>query len=158
MRRVLLTIGWLFSAGPVFALSCVQPNVADSFREAVAASEDYVVVYGILKFDDRLKPEPDFSSIDAEGTKIPARLEGKALNKSGFRADFMQDVTLDLACFGPWCGDAKSGVKYLAFLRKSGSEYVFTADPCGSWAFQDASRAQLEQARQCMRGNCPASQ
>lgn len=155
MKQIMLALGFILIAGPGLALSCIKPEVSNSFREAVAATEDYVVVYGILKFDDRLKPKPDFTNVDGGNVEIPARLEGKALNKSGFRADFAQDITLELACFGPWCGDAVSGVKYLAFLRQTGRKYVLTADPCGNWAFQDASRAQLEQARQCMRGNCP---
>ncbi|MEM7074763.1 MAG: hypothetical protein AAGA28_15505 [Pseudomonadota bacterium] len=144
----------LLSAGPVLALSCLKPDVNTTFREAVRASEDYVVIYGILQFDGAAQPGQDFSQVEPETTRLPARLEGQALGKAGFRTAFAQDITLELACFGPWCGQAEPGAKYLAFLRDDRSHYVLTADPCNSWLFRDPSPSQLDAARQCMKGQC----
>ncbi|MEL7012582.1 MAG: hypothetical protein AAFO72_04805 [Pseudomonadota bacterium] len=143
---------WL--AGPALALSCLPSDVAYSFSQADAAGEDYIVVHGTLEFDP-----PDAAGSDAlqtapDTTRLRARLNGKALDRSGFETTFSQDVTLDLICVASWCGYAESGKSYLAFLKRDGSDYVLTIDPCYAWLFPSPNEAQLQQVVSCMRGNC----
>jgi hypothetical protein len=88
-------------------------------------------------------------------TMIPARIEGKALTKTGFDLDFAEDITLVVPCFGPWCGGANPGVEYLTFLRKDAEGYVMVADPCSSLNFEEPTEEMRRAVEQCfITGEC----
>lgn len=136
------------------ALSCVAPSVTRSFHAADAAPETYVVVKGRL----------DFAPADLEAAararapraEIAAQLRGRALSMGGFVHPFDQPVTLELLCFGPWCGQLQSGVETLVFLRREGGRHLLTLDPCGGFAFARPTAAQLNRIQRCFRGeDCP---
>lgn len=143
-----------FVAGPALALSCLPADVANSYFEAATEGEPAPVVYGTLTFDSAETSQSDLSQTAPETIRLPARFDGKLLNRSGFETDFSQDVMLELACFGPWCGQVENGQSYLAFLQKHGSDYVLVVDPCSMWLFAEPSDAQLDLAVACMRGTC----
>lgn len=137
---------------PALALSCLRPDVAQSFLNVQDADETYVIVHGILSFDQNLIPERDLSDPDVQDTRLPARFEGTALSKSGFDTVFKRNITVTLQCFGPWCGGAASDAEYLAFVEKNGADYVMRIDPCGSFVFPEPTLKQIKQAEQCMAG------
>lgn len=141
-------------AGPALALSCLPPDVARAFEQADAAEEVFIVVQGVLTFDATLLPVTDWENQRATPphTRIPARLEGRALTGEGFTLPFSRKVTLDAQCYGPWCASAQSGTEFLVFLEHREGEYLFPLDPCGSLAFPDPTNEQAEQALQCLRG------
>lgn len=147
---LILTVGLL--GAPALALSCMRPDVAVSYQNAAEASEVYIVVKGTLTFNERLLPERDLTQTENKGTLVPARIKGVSLSRSGFDAPFERDITLDVQCFGPWCGGAASGVEYLAFLQRTGANYVMGIDPCGSFVFPEPTAEQVKQAEQCMAG------
>ncbi|WP_317056770.1 hypothetical protein [Roseovarius rhodophyticola] len=149
--RVLMFGLAMFIAGPALALSCVRPDVANTYKNAAEAEEIYVVVHGTLTFDQNRMPEYDLSDQNRPDTLIPARLEGVSLSREGFVAPFKRNISLLRQCIGPWCGGVASGVDYLVFLQKAGVDYVMVAGPCGSFAFPEPSQVQLDQARSCMR-------
>lgn len=152
MRRVLTSLAFVLATGPAVALSCLRPDVTRTYQMASEAEESYVVASGELRFDERRLPENDGTRQDRRIVTIPARLEGVSLSRAGFTTPFARDITLEVTCFGPWCGGAKSGVLYLAFLEKRGRDYVMSADPCGSWAFAEPTGAQLEKVERCIGG------
>jgi len=151
--RIVLILALFFASGPALALSCMRPDVARSYQNAAQAEDIYVVVRGRLTFDEGKLPKSDGTAQGPETVTIPARFDGKALSKVGFETAFARDITLEVVCFGPWCGGAKSGVPYLAFLEKRGEDYVMVADPCGSWAFSEPSEEQVNQVESCMAGS-----
>ena len=57
--RLLATIAWIFLAGPALALSCVRPDAVRDFLEADASSDVWIVVEGVLTFDEAALPTPD---------------------------------------------------------------------------------------------------
>ncbi len=150
--KALFVAALMLCAGPALALSCLRPDVASSFIRANEAEETYVVVHGRLSFDDRLIPEYDMTRHDRPETRIPARLTGFGLSRTGFDLEFDRDVTLLLQCFGPWCGGAVSDAEYLIFMERTEVGYIVPADPCGSMVFSDPTPAQLDRVARCMAG------
>ena len=141
-------------AGPALALSCLRPDVVRTYQSAAAAEEAYVVVQGTLDFDGRRLPKADASdrADTPPSTRIPARITGQALTRTGFDQTFDREITLDLLCFGPWCAGAKSGIPYLAFLRKTDTGYVLQLDPCGGFGFAEPTGEMLTRVEGCYRG------
>ncbi|WP_338549303.1 hypothetical protein [Roseovarius phycicola] len=150
--RVVLAVLAMFVAGPALALSCIRPDVANTYKRAAEAEEIYVVIHGTLTFDQTLAPDNDLTNQNRPDTLIPARLNGTSLSRDGFVSTFRRNISLVLQCFGPWCGGAVSGAEYLAFLQKTDAGYRMIIDPCGSLVFPEPTQAQLDQARSCMRG------
>ncbi|QFT91643.1 hypothetical protein FIU86_02235 [Roseovarius sp. THAF9] len=152
MKTFLTSMAFVLAAGPVLALSCLRPDVARTYSQASEAEQAYVVVTGELRFDEARLPKNDGTNKDRRNVTIPARLEGRSLSRAGFTTPFARDITLEVRCFGPWCGGARSGVEYLVFLEKHGRNLVMVADPCGSWAFLEPSPAQVKQVETCIGG------
>ena len=151
IRSMVLTFALMAIAGPAASLSCMRPDVARTYGYAAEAKETYIVVHGTLKFNDQKLPQDHYNN-NPQNLKIKARLSGKSLSQSGFKSDFDRAITLEVNCLGPWCGNATSGVPYLAFLRKEGSAYALAVDPCGGMGFAQPSHKMLRRVHQCMKG------
>ena len=135
------------------ALSCIRPSVERSYTEVAAAKESYVVAKGRLTFDQRKLPPDDNGPVKPPKlTRIEARLVGSSLSSKGFNVPFDQPVTLEVACYGPWCGRAESGGQVLAFLKRSKSGYALDINPCGGRSFADPKAKMLKQVVQCHKG------
>jgi hypothetical protein len=136
------------------ALSCMRPDPVRSYNTAADAEELYLVALGKVSFDASKLPKAE-GNTSPERTRIPARIEGKALSKTGFDYPFERDITVEVLCFGPWCGGGVPGETYLAFLRKTEEGYVMTADPCWSMAFSQPSQEDISRVVQCHKtGRC----
>lgn len=155
MIRVLACLlAVLAGAGQAVALSCVPPDVAASFQAAAQSERVYVVVHGRLSYDVALLPQPienDINNMPPE-TRIPARLTGKSLAKAGFVNAFDAPVTLNIQCWGPWCGGIDPDVPVLLFVEKTGAGFVMATEPCGQFAFHNPTPQQLKTLSFCMRG------
>ncbi len=138
------------------ALSCVSPSVERTYEHAQKSSEMYVVVQGKLVFNERNLPhEKSTSKSPPKMTKISATLMGQSLSKAGFSVPFERNVILNVACFGPWCGSAESGMDVLAFLKKGKGGYSLEINPCGGEVFANPSAANLKKVESCFRrGHC----
>lgn len=156
MIRSLLACAALAAGTQAAALSCMVPDVTAAYRTAQTAEERYLVVLGTLRFDEALLPRA-IGNESPPRTPIPARLTGQALTGTGFDFAFDRPITLEVLCYGPWCGGAGSGIAYLAFLREGPERHVLSADPCGTMLFQDPSDESLATIAHCVRkGRCPA--
>ncbi|MFK7939365.1 MAG: hypothetical protein AB8B82_08305 [Roseovarius sp.] len=138
-------------ASPVLSLSCLPPDVVASYGTAAEAEERYIVVHGTLRFNQGLLPKA-IGNDSPPSTRIKAHFSGKSLSQAGFINAFDRDITLDVACFGPWCAGASSGEEYLLFLRKDVTEYTYAADPCGRFGFARPTPEMLRQVTQCISG------
>lgn len=151
--RFLVFLIAMMAPMPALALSCVAPSVERTFQKVNDAKEDYIVVHGRLTLDtDTLPKEGTTSSNPPKMTKVPATLTGLSLNRSGFEVPFEHHVTLEVACFGPWCGRVENGVDVLAFVRRDGGRYALGINPCGGHVFAPAQAAQLSKVQQCFNG------
>lgn len=156
MIRALLFVIFAASCGPALALSCLPPDVVQSYIRAAGASEPYIVVHGQLRFDAARLPSTDMvTQRKPPHTLIPARLTGQALTHSGFDQPFDRNISLDVQCFGPWCAAAVPGIEYLGFLERRDEGYVLTVDPCGGMAHPEPTPAMLKKVLTCRQvGSC----
>ena len=153
MRPLILCALLLGLANPAHALSCLRPDPVQDFLEADASDDVWIVVDGVLKFDEAALPPRDVLNNDAPpATDIAARLAGKSLSPKGFQRVFDQKITLRIQCFGPWCGGTSDGARYLAFLKREGQGYVLMANPCGARVYPDPKPALRKTLTACMRG------
>lgn len=133
------------------ALSCLRPSVARTYIKAAAADETYIIASGRLTFDQGSLPKGGNNDAPRM-THIPARLVGKSMTSDGFKVPFDHDITLEVACFGPWCGGAQNGAQVLAFVKRQGARYALSVTPCGGMVFANPKPAMLKQVLRCHRG------
>lgn len=157
MRKLAFLLA-LLAPGPALALSCLAPTVERSFQQVNDAPETYVAVHGRLTLHKNDMPSDGMiDNSPPQMTMVPARLEGLSMTRAGFEVPFEQDVTLEVACFGPWCGSIENGADVLAFVRRDADEYALNINPCGGHVFTPAKPAQLRQVVQCFNGgDCAA--
>ncbi len=155
MRIVALVLA-LYAPVPALALSCVAPSVERTYEFAQKSSAAYVVVHGKLTFNERKLPrEGSTSQNPPKMTKIPATLSGRSLSKAGFSTPFKQGITLEVSCFGPWCGSGENGMDVLAFVKKGKGGYTLAIDPCGGEVFVNPEPVKLKKVKTCFkRGKC----
>jgi hypothetical protein len=139
------------------ALSCLAPTVEGTFDNAQKSADAYVVVNGELTVDMRKMPRAnEITQQSPDMTLIPANIEGHSLSKAGFQTPFKKAITLEVACFGPWCGGMQSGADVLAFLRRDNNgAYALGVNPCGGDVFVTPPPEMLKQVERCFkRGRC----
>lgn len=142
----------LLMALPVqaLALSCVRPSVARTFEEVHAAKETYIVVTGRLTLETRKLPKSHSNNPKPpDVTRMSAKLTGQSMTREGFNVPFEKMITLEVLCFGPWCGGARNGEEVLAFLRRDAKGYALEISPCGGKVFSNPKPATLKEVQQC---------
>ena len=151
IRYAAIALALLLQTSPGLALSCLRPDVARSYAEAAASDRQYVVVHGTLSFRESRLPQA-VGNDSPPMTEIRARLTGKALSRTGFDHEFDRNITLRVACFGPWCGGAASGEPYLGFIERGPDGYALEVTPCGGLAFANPTDDMLGQVVRCFQG------
>lgn len=146
IRPGLAALGCLL-AGPAPALSCLAPDLARSTAQAVAAEETFRVVIG--RFDVDLPP-------NGTAGRFPARFAGRGVTSDGLGPPVSGEVTIEIGCAGPWCGEKPPETEALAFLRREADAWVLYLGACPQWLFEAPTKAQVETVRSCVAGNCPA--
>jgi len=154
------TLALLLLPVQVQALSCLPHSVETAFTDAVEAEGDFVIVRGALKFDTRKLPKVDWArqSDTPPLTQIEAVLNGKSLTSAGFAIPFDRKVTLEIACFGPWCAKPLSGSDVIAFVERRTEGFVVAANPCGGFLFDTPKPAVIRKLKACFAGKtCDAA-
>ena len=141
-------------AMPALALSCMPHDVARTYQEAARSKDVFIVVKGVLEFDESALPVVDMSRQHETPpeTRIPARITGDALSVDGFTIPFERAITLNARCFGPWCAGARSGIGYLAFLEQGEDGHILSVTPCGGFGFPKPTAETLDRVKRCFRG------
>lgn len=125
--------------------------------DVASAPEGYVAAYGTLTFDTARLPETDWQAQENTPpvTRIPARLSGSSLTQNGFTGPLNSALTMEVACFGPWCASAPSGQMVLAFLKQSPKGQSLKLTPCGSHLVFDPALSDLRATKRCyLEGAC----
>lgn len=139
------------AAAPAVALSCLRPDVAQSYKAASEAAEAYIVVHGQLQHDKVSVPERTQEGGAPE--TFEARLVGSYLNGADFSGAFDAPVTVTLNCAVVWCAPLPpQDSDILAFVQKTESGYLIDAQPCQQWLFTAPTAAQIEQITSCHAG------
>ncbi len=152
IRSIAITLTLIPVQG--WALSCLPHSVEAAFTQASEAKETYFIVRGALEFDTEALPSVDFARQNetAPMTHVQAVLRGKSLTEAGFSIPFEQDVTLAVACYGPWCAKPLSGSDVLAFVEQDEDGFVVTTNPCGGYLFYTPKPAMIRKVKACFAG------
>ncbi|MEC3860710.1 hypothetical protein VK792_05390 [Mesobacterium sp. TK19101] len=139
---------------PAWALSCPPASFDSDFRRTQASDDLYLIARGTLMFDVRSVPrhDPDRAGNPPASTDIKAFFKGSSLSRRGFHPGLRVPVTLRLRCRGHRCATPLSGIRYLAFLKREGDDYVITASPCPGMLYPEPTPDLLETAQRCMAG------
>ena len=152
MKSILIaaTLAVVF-ATQAAALSCLRPDVADTFNRAAAAEESYVVLLGSFDF---VMPQQPSTDINAPQTlRAQARFDGQFLSSAAFVPAPPLTVGIEFTCAGPWCGSLPTdGSEVLAFVVQSDDGYALNVGPCGGTAFVAPVAADIARVEACMRG------
>ena len=156
MRIMTLLLMAIAAPLPALALSCAPPSVDATYEQAQKSPDAYVVVHGRLVVGKRKMPRAGLTTQESpEMTRIPATIMGRSLSNTGFRVPFEREITLEVACFGPWCGSVANGADVLVFLRRDKDGYALGINPCGGDVFVTPHAAMLKQVQRCFkRGQC----
>jgi len=151
MKHILgLTLAATLWAGQASALSCVRPDVAQSFQHVAASSDVYVVLLGEFSFNAPLSQGATLNRVDVQ---LPARFTGQYLGPERFVNGQDLNVTLNFTCAASWCGSMASGEDgTLAFARQTSQGYVLDVGPCGGRVFANATPHQVQRVEACVRG------
>ncbi len=142
----------LVSTTQVNALTCMQPNIVDSYTRAADATEPYIVLKGRFRFSPPPRQPVDN---DASEQTVEARFEGVALGKNGFNISYSRPVTLTLACAGPWCGWVEPDTEAIAFVEQHDKGLVLFEGPCPGQIFYEPTREQTDRLLLChSKGVC----
>ena len=152
MKLFVAALSLTIIAQPVFALSCMRPDVVRLYQNAVDSEANYYFLKG------ELLPNGPVNVPDTTGTKEPVSTEtqlrfvGKALTRSGFEAPFDREITLRLNCASIWCGTAPLDREIFAAVKLAGQALELDISPCGFDAV-DVSEGAEARLLEC-DGNC----
>lgn len=146
----------LIAVTPVsaIALSCTPHSVEVAYQQADADEARFVIVRGSLDFDAGELPK---GGVENQGSTVPltrikATLLGRALSKKGFSTPFNKPVTLEVACYGPWCARPQIGHDVLAFVEVAQDGGVIATDPCGGYLFNSPVPKMIRAVKSCFAG------
>lgn len=129
-------------AQPALALSCLPYGVQDTWLDATAASERYIVVAGAFELtattSPRPAPKPGESLIGMpQAQTYSASFTGQALSGATFSHSVSGKATVSVNCVAQWCGNLPAA-PWIAFLREDGQGgYETEIGPCASKVYAD---------------------
>ena len=149
IRAALVLCGLVAGVQPAHALSCLRPDIAQTFADLDAAPETYVMARGTITLDDGEVVRPGYVE-DAEDYDLAARFQGHVLTPDGPGEAVDSHLTVEVRCAGPWCGAPPEDASVLFLETRDGALY-FTANACPGNAF--AATPEIEaRATACLRG------
>mgnify|MGYP000291857563 CR=1 FL=1 len=161
---IVVVVGALTAAAtPLFALSCMPPDIATNYRVLDDAKDTYVIVRGRVSVETQpyeLGRETNSGSVFEYKSHV-GRFTGHIANRRGFTVPFSDDVEFKQAC-RLWpninvCEDLgthpgqEDEEEMIYFLRKTDVGYDFVTGDCPG-GVHPATRANERQVNRCMRG------
>lgn len=152
MKSFIALLLSLSIAGQAQALSCMQPDIIQSYKDHAEATEAYVVVRGRFRFTP---PKPQKLNNNAKDQTVRARFEGVALSKKGFDTSFSRPITIVFSCGGPWCGAVTPDTEAIAFVQQTDTGLTLNEGPCPWRVFYEPTKEQVDRLLYChTRGIC----
>ena len=160
---ILLALTAVFSSvgvvGQVYALSCLRPNLTDSYQRWSESETKYVVARGTLIPTDTL-PAKRSNTVDEQHMEyleaVQYRFSGVLIGK-----EMSTPVTIRMIveprCLAVWCGGYPEQEEEAIYaFEKTSDGYRFRPGPCGGDSFSGDVRAHEKFIRNCMKsGSCP---
>ena len=144
-------------AHPALALSCLPHGITDSWLQASAAPEPYVIVAGRFQPQTGATPFPPADG-SATGPDLPQSrdlvtpFEGQRWTGTGFGPVQQGTARLTLDCLAHWCGTLPEG-PWIAFLRQDADGQLWTRlGPCDGLVHADTPGNRAAIAR-CAAGD-----
>ena len=152
MIRLAVIAALVCMAQPAAALSCLPYWVQDSWHDAVAASERYIVVAGEFALDQPVRHRPpDVSEPNADPITVRAQFDAQIIAGGGGETRLEGTATLTFGCIAAWCAGAPDG-PMLVFLREDGpGQYSSETGPCGGFIYADRPQTRA-MIRACAAG------
>lgn len=138
-------------AAEAIALSCVPPNMAQTFNQLNDVPEPYALMIGTFEPTGPLpQPQP--------GVPMAANFifQGSQVGQ-GFLAQHQHwPVLVETKCLASWCGGfPQPRDTMMVFLENRGGQYVYKPGPCDPMAKSWPSREQVDAVQRCMTyGEC----
>jgi hypothetical protein len=89
LKQCVAAIGITLLAGPVSALSCMQPNITETFNSLADAPETYILALGTVTQTGPQQPLAD----GREGYRFAAHMTGMQVTRSGCTTFTRNDPT-----------------------------------------------------------------
>ncbi|MEJ6391117.1 hypothetical protein [Gymnodinialimonas ulvae] len=162
MIRSVAVVLALAAAGPVNALSCIAPSVAQTYTFAAESPENYVIGVGSLNL---IGPSNPPEGAVAQGGDInqmvgytqPAQFDGALFTGATFDNTRVLPVTVNVTCVAAWCGAAQDVNYGMFFFRQVNGGYVLDEEACPGNVFADAHPGLLQEVIACHQGTCPGA-
>tara|TARA_B100000768_G_scaffold175694_1_gene187447 strand:- start:1698 stop:2177 length:480 start_codon:yes stop_codon:yes gene_type:complete len=124
------------AAAKVDALSCVQPDIVDSYQYSTHSKNSVVILKGEFSFPQLFwkKSEKIPKTQIIQGTFL-----GLMLDKHGFKIPYSEPVILIFECFSAWCGDMQPDQNVIAFVDVEDRQLTLRVQPCNSKVFSMAT-------------------
>lgn len=174
IRAAALLAAVLTATGAGAVTPCDVPHPVEAATLAQAAPGEHAVLHGRLAFDPGLIVLPDAAPVDMggmgrliparAGRPMPARFEGRVLDRMGVGRPVAATVTLIPHCPGGWEGAPPTPCDWFApvrgwllFARVADGGYVVELSTCGRSSYPDPDPATLDAIAACLRdGACGA--
>lgn len=148
--KLFASISLVMLPGAAMALSCLAPDIRDSFHSADASEKSYIVVEGEFTLED-----PEFVAEPGKVNLTSGSFKGRWLGSRGKSSRFEHPVTFEIGCVENTCGNIFPGENLITFLRNEKDEYFVEVQPCGGSLFYGPSKPDKEALQQCLNGgNC----
>ncbi|MEM6308255.1 MAG: hypothetical protein AAF701_09750 [Pseudomonadota bacterium] len=155
--RIAMLLCLLASSG--FGLSCVPPSAQAMYTYADASDTRYLPVVGTFTVSKDTVQSEQTLEHSHKGNNFTAQFSGKALTQQGFHAPFDTDVSVQIACAGPWCGHLPTDFGMLTLLEQRDDDtYRLLLGPC-ALATLPARKDYVQAFVRCHKGGpCDAPQ
>lgn len=138
------------------ALSCVRPNVAQTFNAKQAASETYALMVGTVKLT---RKPPKY--VQGQPRSAKALVAGRYVGRKGLSVTQTVPVTVQTHCAASWCGGFPSDMQedVIMYLRQTADGAVIDIHACPNGFGQSATPERVTLLQKCLRrGKCSDGQ
>jgi hypothetical protein len=136
-------------ATPASALSCLPADAVRSYKEAAASEEAYRVIFGTISLLAR--PNAPLR----QSVALPGVVTGAILGAGGFAGELSFPVTVQVNCFGPWCGAVPEDGAALVLVQETPEGLVLVSEPCPQWYFASPEADLADKVEAChVTGEC----
>lgn len=146
MKPILAAALSLSLASQAQALSCIRPDIVQSYKDHAEATDSYVVVRGKFRFTP---PKSRSDENNPKEQRIKARFEGVALSQRRFDTSFSRPVDIIFGCAGPWCGSVIPDTEAIAFVQQTDNGLVLDEGPCPWRVFYEPTKEQVDRLLSC---------
>ena len=139
VRTLVLSLTLFAQTSTVFALSCMLPDAARTFKQHNESDKLYYL------FEGRFIPKSYGKGYS---------FDGRWLGPQGLEQNYRFDVEIKSICNGPWCAKPPHDRQRIVFLEYgSDKRYYYNADPCETSSVK-AEPQNREILQQCYTGIC----